>query len=143
MTWKFALNYVPTLQNLYCKSIVNNQVCPCCHQYIETTLHVSRDCLFARQVRQGMGFQWPATMADMDFMEWLRWIFKHTRVWERISSYERSHKVSRPVATSRWAPPPLAWVKINVDTGYSGPTNRAISRFIMRDESGNTMGSSY
>ncbi|MBA0734499.1 hypothetical protein Gogos_018403 [Gossypium gossypioides] len=41
-----------------------------------------------------------------------------------------------PIAAARWTPPPSPWVKVNVDTGYSGPTQKAISGIIVRDELG-------
>ncbi|MBA0570455.1 hypothetical protein Golob_004111, partial [Gossypium lobatum] len=40
-------------------------------------------------------------------------------------------------------PPLLLWVKVNVDTGYSGPNQKAISRIIVEDELGKILGSGY
>lgn len=127
-------------------------------------------------------FSGPGSVAEMEYTEWLQWIFEHTSkenhefaaitIWalwydrnklihkgimQQVSeviifiqgcgrefrAMQETLRHPSPTTVSRWSPSPSAWVKINVDTGFSGPTNKAISGFIARDDSGNIMGSGY
>lgn len=48
LLWKFACNFIPTLQNLHFRRISFENRFPRCQIYSESNLHVSRDCYFAK-----------------------------------------------------------------------------------------------
>ncbi|KAL4335266.1 hypothetical protein GQ457_07G037440 [Hibiscus cannabinus] len=78
--WKFIRNFVPTKVNLCVKRVATNPLCARCNESSETTLHVIRDCHFARQVWEGLNYHFlqpiPAVLL-YDLPLWLNSIVTH------------------------------------------------------------------
>lgn len=60
------------IAELLCKTVMPNPTCPICSEYIETSLHVLRDCHWASKV-------WKGLMVSNQVPNF--WIEENTRVW--------------------------------------------------------------
>ncbi|GMJ02408.1 hypothetical protein like AT4G29090 [Hibiscus trionum] len=78
--WKFIKNFVPTKANLCHKRVTNNVVCARCNLEPEDSIHVIRNCWFAKEVWKGMNFQttYPIPTPFLhDLPAWLNSLLDH------------------------------------------------------------------
>lgn len=71
LLWKLVPNYVLTFQNFHHKRIKTENRCSRCQNFSESSAHVVRDCLFAKQVWSSLKYQWPTLITDSSFIEWM------------------------------------------------------------------------
>ena len=53
--WRACQNILPTKSNLYCRQVINSEVCEVCNKSCETTSHVLLHCDFATSVWEACG----------------------------------------------------------------------------------------
>ncbi|MFQ6619825.1 hypothetical protein Gotur_000327 [Gossypium turneri] len=104
------------------------QLCPQCQLEVESITHASCDCYFAKQVWGKLGFQWLEVVAK-----------SINKVVTFIHSYGSEYrgteicvKTPSSYCGSLLVPSLPLWVKINVDTGYSGPINKFVQEMSFR-----------
>ncbi|KAA3461445.1 Polynucleotidyl transferase, Ribonuclease H fold [Gossypium australe] len=125
----------------------------------ESSTHAVRDCLSAAQVWSKLNIQWPNSMTNSNFKEWLSWLLENSdsdrkgeiaiAIWAlwgfgleyRGCALNLKHPKPKPMV--KWVPPPQGWVKVNVDAGIFVTKNRTVLGFIIRNEEGFIMGSGF
>lgn len=77
LLWEFVRNFVPNFQNLHSRRLVADKKCPHRTGPSESTIHLARDSVFASQAGSKLSYQWPSTISDLDFNNWLARMFEH------------------------------------------------------------------
>ncbi|PPS13663.1 hypothetical protein GOBAR_AA06918 [Gossypium barbadense] len=75
--WKFLKHFVPTKSSLYNKRIANDPLCLRCYQAVDDVNHILRYYDFARGVRLALHYVSPGNNEQIDFHEWLSWMFEN------------------------------------------------------------------
>ncbi|KAL4334370.1 hypothetical protein GQ457_07G017230 [Hibiscus cannabinus] len=70
LNWRMVRNYVPTLHKLFIKLVATDPTCLRCRANIEDSLHVVRDCFFAREVWHQLGFNFPLSQLHDTLADW-------------------------------------------------------------------------
>lgn len=65
---------------------MNDNRCPRCREFSGSSVHVSYDCSFAKQVWLVFNFHWPNLVNDYSFTDWLSWIFVHLENEKKIEA---------------------------------------------------------
>ncbi|KAL4325014.1 hypothetical protein GQ457_11G023740 [Hibiscus cannabinus] len=81
--WKIANGFLPTLDNLYSRRLVVNNLCPFCQVPGETIAHLLRDCDFANQLVRSLGLPVSSRSVVESWQHWLASYFV------RLSDYNR------------------------------------------------------
>ncbi|KAL4377888.1 hypothetical protein GQ457_02G017680 [Hibiscus cannabinus] len=81
--WKIANGFLPTLDNLYSRRLVVNNLCSFCQVPGETIAHLLRDCDFANQLVRSLGLPVSSRSVVESWQHWLASYFV------RLSYYNR------------------------------------------------------
>ncbi|KAH1122714.1 hypothetical protein J1N35_005874 [Gossypium stocksii] len=133
MDVKLELNLEADKDEIYCVNISQEKRVEACQDLevhsidnLEKYLGNSNVChvifllpsSFCRELEALMARFWWQKSGGTKGMHWCS--------WEKLCYLKED--------SAHWTPPPSSWVKVNVDTGSSGPTQKVISGIIVRDE---------
>ncbi|KAK8369074.1 hypothetical protein V6Z12_A01G087500 [Gossypium hirsutum] len=132
--------------------LICNDRCPRYRQFCKSSIHAVRDCMTPAQV-------WSNNRKEeIAIAIWALWFSRNRYAYENklqsaeklvtfITGFALEHrdcalilKHPKPRSIVVWMPPPQGWVKINVDAGIFAVNNRAVLRFIIRNDEGFVMG---
>ncbi|MBA0753295.1 hypothetical protein Gogos_005641, partial [Gossypium gossypioides] len=144
--WRISWNYLPTLVNMQHRKLVNNTICPRCGRGAETSDHLFRECLVSVEAWTTLSFLNILIAINMDFIQWLTWVFYHyplttvdysvvrNGTFGEIKMLECMRRKLAP-EIRKWSHPPSDIVKINFDGAYDGRHHQSASGIVARNAS--------
>ncbi|MBA0586127.1 hypothetical protein Gorai_016880, partial [Gossypium raimondii] len=127
------------------RKLVNNTICPRCRGGAETSDHLFRKCLLLVEVWTALSFPNILIATNMDFIQWLTWVFDHyplTTVDYSVVHYgtfgeiEMLECMRRKLALSH---PPSDIVKINFDDAHDGHHHQSASGIVAKNTNGTVL----
>ncbi|KAG8500865.1 hypothetical protein CXB51_002873 [Gossypium anomalum] len=121
------------------RQLVSNTNCPRCDESAETIDHIFRECPITVEVWTLLKIQNLILVPNMDFLQWITWIF------DLFSSQLRhlfccglleTRRSIKGKETRKWSDPPREFVKINFDGAYNETHHKSASGVVVKNEEG-------
>ncbi|MBA0662126.1 hypothetical protein Goklo_006313 [Gossypium klotzschianum] len=135
---------------------MHDNSCPRCQDCSESTVHIARDCTFAMQVWSKLNCRWPSYVADLNFNEWLNWLFVNSAsntkeeiaitiwaIWfarNKLLHERETQSVKEVITFIRGYASAYELGQSEVDVGFSEANNRVAPGFLIRNDDSNLMG---